>query len=57
MEYQKITKVSKNSEQNNSERVTNENHKKYLKKYIKKDIYIYKRETKIINNLDINITV
>ena len=57
MEYQKITKVSKNSEQNNSERVTNENHKKYLKKCIKKDIYIYKRETKIINNLDINITV
>ena len=44
MEYQKITKVSKNSEQNNSERVTNENHKKYLKKYIKKDIYISTKE-------------
>ena len=41
MEYQKITK---NSEQNNSETVTNENHKKYLKKYLKKDIYLQNRD-------------
>ena len=30
MEYQKITKVSKNSQQNNSETVTNENDTKKL---------------------------
>ena len=31
MESQKITKVSKNSQQNNSEKVTNENDKKIPK--------------------------
>ena len=31
MEYQKITKVSKNSQQNNLEAVTNENDKEILK--------------------------
>ena len=31
MEYQKILKVSKHSQQNNSETVTNENDKKILK--------------------------
>ena len=36
MEYQKITKVSKNSQQNNSETVTNENDKE-----IPKELYIY----------------
>ena len=35
MEYQKTTKVSKNSQQNNSETVTNENDKDILK-----EIYI-----------------
>ena len=30
----KITKISRNSQQNNSEAVTNKNDKKYLKKYI-----------------------
>ena len=38
MEYQKITKVSKNSQQNNLETIANENDKKYLKK----DIYFQK---------------
>ena len=36
MEYQKNTKVSKNSQQNNSEKVTNENDKEIFK-----EIYIY----------------
>ena len=36
MECKKITKVSKNSQQNNSEKVTNGNDKE-----IPKDIYIY----------------
>ena len=51
MEYQKtaniITKVSKNSQQNNSETVTNENDKE-----IPKEIYILPEERqKIIDNL------
>ena len=36
MEYQKITKVSKNLQQDNSETVTNENDKE-----IPKEVYIY----------------
>ena len=32
MKYQKITKVSKNSQQNNSEKITNENDKEIPKK-------------------------
>ena len=36
MKYQKIITASKNSQQNNSETVTNDNDKKYLKK----DIYL-----------------
>ena len=31
MKYQKITKVSKNSQQNNSEKITNENDKEIPK--------------------------
>ena len=43
MEYQKITKVSKNSQQNNSETVTNENDKEIPKgRYI----YISRRKAK-----------
>ena len=53
MEYQKITKISKISQQNNSETVTNENDKE-----IPKERYISPEERhKIIDNLDINITV
>ena len=53
MEYQKITKVWKNSPQNNSETVRNKNDTKYLKK----DVYLQKREyTKIINLLDNTLT-
>ena len=53
MEYQKITKVWKNSPQNNSETVRNKNDTKYLKK----DVYLQKKEyTKIINLLDNTIT-
>ena len=40
MEYQKITKVSKKSQQNNSETVTNETDKE-IPKYIYIYIYIY----------------
>ena len=47
MEYQKITKVSKNSQQNNLEKVTNENDKE-----IPKERYIsLKERQKIIDNL------
>ena len=53
MEYQKITKVWKNSPQNNSETVRNKNDTKYLKK----DVYLQKKEyTKIINLLDNTLT-
>ena len=42
MEYQKITKVSKNSQQNNSEAVANDNNKKISKEILKERyIYIY----------------
>ena len=47
MEYQKITKVSKNSQKNNSEVVTNENDKE-----IPKERYISPEERqKTIDNL------
>ena len=46
MEYQKITKVSKNSQHNNSETATNENNEKYLKKCLAKDIYLQKEGKK-----------
>ena len=40
MEYQKITKVSKSSQQNNSEKVTNENDKEITKeRYISTENY------------------
>ena len=53
MEYQKITKVSNNSQQNNSETVTNKNDKE-----IPKEIYISpKGRHRIIDNPDINIIV
>ena len=41
MEYQKITKVSKNSQQNSSETVTNENDKE-----IPKERYIIQKKDK-----------
>ena len=47
MEYQKMTKVSKNSQQNNSETVTNEKDKEILK-----ERYISPEERqKIFDNL------
>ena len=49
MEYQKITKVSKNLQQDNSETVTNENDKE-----IPKEVYIYiylEERQKIVNKL------
>ena len=42
MEYQKITKVSKNSQQNNSEKV------KKIRKYLRKDIYLQKKDKKLL---------
>ena len=43
MEYQKITKVSKDQQKNNSETVTNENDKK-ARKEIPKERYIFPEE-------------
>ena len=43
-EYQKIIKVSKNSQQNNSEIVTSESDKEILKK----DIYLQKKDKKLL---------
>ena len=48
MEYQKITKVSKNSQQNNSGKVTNENYKETPKKYLTKDIYLQKKDRRLL---------
>ena len=51
MKYQKIIKVSKKSQQSNSE-----NDKEIPKKIPKKkDIYLQKKEKKNVDNLDINI--
>ena len=53
MKYQKITKVSKKSQQNNLEKITNENDKE-----IPKERYILPKERqKNIDNLGINIIV
>ena len=53
MEYQKITEISKNLQQSNLERVTNENDKE-----IPKEIYISPEERqKIIDNLIFNMVV
>ena len=49
MKYQKITKFSKNSQQNNSEKVTNENDKERHTSPQKRP--------KIIDNIGINIIV
>ena len=43
MKYQKIIKASKNSQQNNSEKVTNENDKDITKE----DIYLQKKDKKL----------
>ena len=57
MEYQKIKNVSKSSQQNSSETVTNENDKKVYKE-IPKERYISSEERqKIIRNLIINLIV
>ena len=45
MEYQKITKISKNSQQNNSETVTNENDKEIPKE---RYIYLQKKNGKLL---------
>ena len=53
MEYKKVTRISKSSQQNNSETVTNENDKE-----IPKERYISPEERqKIIDNLILNIIV
>ena len=57
MEYQKITNVSKNSEQNNSRTIKNENNKE-IPKEIPKERYISPEERqKNTDKLDINIIV
>ena len=50
MEHQKIVKVSKNTQQNNLETVTNENDKE-IPKEIPKERYIISRRKTIIDNL------
>ena len=45
MEYQKITEVSKNSQQNNSQR---ELQMKMIKKYLNKDIYLQTKDRKLL---------
>ena len=58
MEYQKITKVSKNLQQNNSDTVANENDKEILKERYILYTYISPEESqKNIDNLGINIIV
>ena len=53
MGYQNIRKALKNSQQNNSETVTNENDKKIPKKW-----YIFSEQRhKIIDNFGINLKV
>ena len=53
MEHQKITKVSKNSQQSNSETVTNEHNKKIpIERYVSPE-----ERQSIIDNLGINIIV
>ena len=49
MEYKQITKVSKNSQQNNSETVTNENDKEIpRRKYLKKGINLQRRDRRLL---------
>ena len=48
MKYQKITNVSKNSQQNIQGQLQMRMIKKYLKKYLKKDIYLQKKDKKLL---------
>ena len=57
MEYQKITKVSKNSQLNNSKTVTNENDKEIPKEMPKEGYVSSEKKQTVIDNLDINIIV
>ena len=57
MEYQKITEVSKNSQQNNSETCTNENNKETPKEIPKERYIPQEQRQKIIDNPDIKIIV
>ena len=55
MEYQKITKVSKNSQLNNSKTVTNENDKEIPIEMPKEGYVSSEKKKTVIDNLDINI--
>ena len=57
MEYQKITKVSKNSQLNNSKTVTNENDKEIPMEMPKEGYVSSEKKQTVIDNLDINIIV
>ena len=52
MEYQKITKVSKNPRKNNSETVTNENEKEMLNEIPKESYMSPEERQKNIDNLN-----
>ena len=57
MEYQKITQSFKNSQQNNSETVTNENDKQIPKEILKERYISPEERQKFIGNLIFNIIV
>ena len=57
MKYQKITKVSKNPQQNSSETVTNENDEEIPKEIPNERHASPEERQRIIDNLDINIIV
>ena len=51
----KITKVSKLLPQNNSEAIISEHEKK--KKYLEKDIYVQRKDMKLLMNLDLDNSI
>ena len=48
MEYQKLTKVSNISQQNNSQTVTNENNKEIPKEIPRERYYLQKKDRKLL---------
>ena len=48
MEYQKITKVLKYSQQKSQRQLQMRMIKKYLKKYLRKNIYLQKKNRKLL---------
>ena len=57
MEYEKATKDSKSSRENNSETVTNKNGKEIPKGILKERYISLEERQKSVDNLDINIVI